>query len=84
MKKAAGTYRPWFDRLAYRVNIEQTDGEPVTEATVKLRVGDEVEHHVSEGDGPVNALDAALRKALCRLLPHGSPSCNWSITRCGW
>ena len=37
---------------------------PVTEATVKLRVGDAVEHTVSEGDGPVNALDGALRKAL--------------------
>jgi 2-isopropylmalate synthase len=68
VKKAAGTYRPWFDRLAYRVNIEQAAaGEPVTEATVKLRVGDAVEHHVGEGDGPVNALDGALRKAL---LPH--------------
>ncbi len=69
VKKAAGTYRPWFDRLAYRVNIEQTDGEPVTEATVKLRVSGVVEHHVSEGDGPVNALDAALRKALGRHFP---------------
>ena len=37
---------------------------PVTEATVKLRVGEAVEHTVSEGDGPVNALDGALRKAL--------------------
>ncbi len=37
---------------------------PVTEATVKLRVGDSIEHTVSEGDGPVNALDGALRKAL--------------------
>ena len=36
----------------------------VTEATVKLRAGDAVEHTVSEGDGPVNALDGALRKAL--------------------
>src|SRR4029077_393279 len=35
-----------------------------TEATIKLRVGDSFEHTVSEGDGPVNALDGALRKAL--------------------
>ena len=67
VKRAAGTYRPWFDRLAYRVNIEEAGGPPVTEATVKLRVGAVVEHHVAEGDGPVNALDGALRKAL---LPH--------------
>ena len=39
-------------------------GELVTEATVKLRVGEAVEHVVGEGDGPVNALDAALRKSL--------------------
>jgi 2-isopropylmalate synthase len=45
------------------------DGEPVTEATVKLRVGDSIEHAVSEGDGPVNALDGALRKALSGHFP---------------
>ncbi|MDB5310355.1 MAG: leuA 1 [Gemmataceae bacterium] len=65
VRKAAGLYRPWFERLAYRVNIEAgLDGMPVTEAAVKVKVGEEVQHTVSEGDGPVNALDAALRKAL--------------------
>ncbi len=65
VKKALGLYQPKFQRLAYRVNIE-TDGSgaPVTEATVKVRVGHDITHTVSEGDGPVNALDAALRKAL--------------------
>jgi 2-isopropylmalate synthase len=65
VKKAMGLYQPKFQRLAYRVNIE-TDGGgvPVTEATVKVRVGHDITHTVSEGDGPVNALDAALRKAL--------------------
>ena len=54
-----------FSRLAYRVNIETgVEGAPVTEATVKVRVGHDITHTVSEGDGPVNALDAALRKAL--------------------
>ena len=42
----------------------------VTEATVKLKIGDVVEHTVSEGDGPVNALDGALRKALERHYPR--------------
>jgi 2-isopropylmalate synthase len=65
VKRATGLYRPWFERLGYRVNIE-TDkhGQPVTEATVKVGVGDRTEHTVCEGDGPVNALDGALRKAL--------------------
>ena len=43
--------------------------QPITEATVKVRVGDTVEHTVSEGDGPVNALDGALRKALLPIYP---------------
>jgi 2-isopropylmalate synthase len=68
VKKAAGLYVPKFQRLVYRVNIETgAEGRPVTEATVKVRVGEAVMHTVSEGDGPVNALDGAVRKAL---LPH--------------
>jgi 2-isopropylmalate synthase len=71
VKKAAGLYRPWFERLAYRVNIEADGrGEPVTEATVKVRVGEQSEHTVFEGDGPVNALDGALRKALLPSYPR--------------
>lgn len=42
----------------------------VTEATVKIRIGEEVRHEVAEGDGPVNALDAALRKALGDAFPN--------------
>lgn len=65
VKKAAGLYHPKFERLAYRVNIEADErGQPITEATVKVRVGERTMHTVSEGDGPVNALDGALRKAL--------------------
>ena len=70
VKKTAGLYKPWFERLSYRVNIEQAAGQPLTEATVKLNVGGSVEHTVSEGDGPVNALDAALRKALTPYYPR--------------
>ena len=71
MKKTAGSYQPKFERLAYRVNIE-TEGrdQPRTEATVKVKVGDQVMHTVSEGDGPVNALDGALRKALQPIYPN--------------
>ncbi len=71
VKKAAGRYAPKFQRLAYRVNIEAgAEGVPVTEATVKLRVGEQLMHTVSEGDGPVNALDGALRKALLATYPR--------------
>jgi 2-isopropylmalate synthase len=71
VRKLAGKYQPRFERLSYRVNIEADEGgRPVTEATVKVKVGGEVRHTVSEGDGPVNALDAALRKALSGLLPN--------------
>jgi len=65
VEKIEGRYKPWFERLGYRVSVAgRADGEPVTEATVKLRIGAAIEHAVSEGDGPVNALDSALRKAL--------------------
>ena len=71
VKKAIGQYRPWFERLHYRVNIEQYQGAvTATEATVKVRVGEEVRHTASDGDGPVNALDGALRKALVPLFPQ--------------
>jgi 2-isopropylmalate synthase len=71
VKKAIGQYQPWFERLAYRVNIEHDGaGNPITEATVKLRVGERAQHTVSEGDGPVNALDGALRKALLADFPR--------------
>ncbi len=71
VKKALGVYRPKFERLAYRVNTETMEGHVVTtEATVKVRVGDLVQHTVGEGDGPVNAIDAALRKALQLAYPR--------------
>jgi 2-isopropylmalate synthase len=52
------------------VNVERnTAGRIVTEATVKLKVGGSSEHVVAEGDGPINALDNALRKSLERFYP---------------
>ena len=70
VKKATGQYKPWFDRLSYRVKTEHFGDQLLTEATVKLGIGGSVEHTVSEGDGPVNALDAALRKALLPYYPN--------------
>jgi len=72
VKKAIGVYEPKFERIAYRVNVEtgNTAIDPVTEATVKVRVNDVIQHTASEGDGPVNALDGALRKALEAFYPN--------------
>jgi 2-isopropylmalate synthase len=71
VKKSAGLYVPKFQRLGYHVNIETgSDGVPMTEATVKVRVGEQIQHTVSEGDGPVNALDGAVRKALLPTYPR--------------
>ncbi len=71
VKKCAGTYRPHFERLNFHVNVEADQhGTLVTEATVKLRIGETIRHEVAEGDGPVNALDAALRKALDFHFPN--------------
>jgi 2-isopropylmalate synthase len=65
VKRCAGQFTPHFDRVKYHVGVAAEEGrELVTEATVKLRIGDLELHEVGEGDGPVNALDAALRKAL--------------------
>lgn len=73
VKKVAGSYEAKFQRLHYRVNVE-TEGvaAPRTEATVKLRIdgAGPVRHEVGEGDGPVNALDTALRKALLPTYPN--------------
>jgi 2-isopropylmalate synthase len=65
VRRAAGMFQPHFERLKYHVAVStEGGGQPVTEATIKLRVGGKDRHEVAEGDGPVNALDAALRKAL--------------------
>ena len=70
VKKIMGTYKPAFELIKYYVTVERrTSGEMVNEATVKLKVDDRVVHVVGEGDGPVNALDAALRKSLENIYP---------------
>jgi 2-isopropylmalate synthase len=60
-----------FDRIDYRVLIEKrkADPHPVSEATVTVEVGGKVEHTAGWGNGPVNALDRALRNVLPRYFP---------------
>ncbi len=70
VRKIMGTYKPAFELIKYNTVVEKLkSGELITEATVKLKVGDQVEHVVGEGDGPVNALDAALRRSLENFYP---------------
>ncbi len=71
VQKCAGTFQPHFERDRFRVNVAAEGSEPTTtEAAVKLRIGHLTRHEVAEGDGPVNALDAALRKALADVYPN--------------
>jgi 2-isopropylmalate synthase len=72
MERALGNHRPFFDLDGYRVIVEEDggDGEPVAEATVRLRVRGIAEHTAASGNGPVNALDHALRKALEDFYPN--------------
>ena len=70
MKKAMKKYKKFFDLEAFRVIIEKKkDGKVTSEAAMKLKVNKIKEHTASEGDGPVNALDNALRKALLQFYP---------------
>ena len=72
MKKDTGEVETPFELEALRIIIEKNtnDGVTHTEAVIKLRVGDQIEHTAAEGNGPVNALDNALRKALLQFYPH--------------
>jgi 2-isopropylmalate synthase len=59
-----------FEVVGYHVSMRRDGPISVCQATTKVRVGDRTAHTVAEGDGPVNALDAALRKALTDLFPN--------------
>jgi 2-isopropylmalate synthase len=68
--KLRGAHQPYFELLGFRV-IDEHRGAlmPMSEATVKVKVGNRVEHTAATGNGPVNALDNALRRALERFYP---------------
>jgi len=69
IRKALGRVEPAFHLEAYHVSMRGDALEHVCEATVKVRVGDKTAHTVADGDGPVNALDQALRNALRGFYP---------------
>jgi 2-isopropylmalate synthase len=55
---------------AYHVSMRRDSSTSICEATIKVRVGEKRAHTVAEGDGPVNALDSALRAGLVRFFPQ--------------
>ncbi len=75
MKKALGLHRSFFDLIGFRVIVEKRSGGevPINEATIMVNVDGSVEHTAATGDGPVNALDNALRKALEKFYPELGP-----------
>jgi 2-isopropylmalate synthase len=71
LHRARDGYRAPFHLVDFMAVVEHREGRGLfAEATVKVRVGDRVFHTAAEGNGPVNALDAALRKALVPVYPH--------------
>jgi len=70
MKNTIGAHKKFFDLIGFKVIVDKKEkGEPVSEATIMVRVGDRTEHTAALGNGPVNAIDAALRKALYKFYP---------------
>jgi 2-isopropylmalate synthase len=71
LRRATNGYKPPFEIIDFMVITENRQGRGLfTEATVKVKVGDEVRHTVAEGNGPVNALNLALRQALNQDFPQ--------------
>jgi 2-isopropylmalate synthase len=77
VRRAKPDYKPPFELVDFMVVVERKRRSPtmgdleeiLSEATVKVKVGAEIMHTAAEGNGPVNALDHALRKALLRFYP---------------
>jgi 2-isopropylmalate synthase len=77
LRRAQPDYQPPFELVDFMVVVEKrrrppsrgNQEEPLSEASIKVKVDDRVVHTAAEGDGPVNALDQALRKALLQFYP---------------
>ncbi len=78
LRRAQRNYQPPFELVDFMVVIEKrrrpprtgNQEEPLSEATIKVKVGNRTVHTAAEGDGPVDALDQALRKALLQFYPN--------------
>jgi 2-isopropylmalate synthase len=71
LRRARPGYRAPFELLDFHLLVRGShNGSMAAEATVKVQVGDQVIHTAADGNGPVNALDAAVRKALLPFYPR--------------
>ncbi len=72
VKRRLPGWKDFFTLEGFKLIIhkESFESQPISEAIIKVRVGDEVEHTAADGNGPVNALDNALRKALEKFYPE--------------
>ena len=71
MRRQQKDYTPPFEMIDYSATVEHRKGRGIfAEAMVKIKVNDEVIHTIAEGNGPVNALDSALRKGLIPIYPE--------------
>jgi 2-isopropylmalate synthase len=73
LKRQSPDYQPPFELVDYTIYVEHRTGRGlVTESTVKVRINGEIVHTAAEGNGPVNALDNALRKAIVPIYPEAA------------
>ena len=71
LRSETNEFSPFFNLVDSKVNVfYDAVGHSTSEAVLKIEVNNEIEHTASDGDGPVNALDKALRKALLRFYPE--------------
>lgn len=70
VREIVGQSVEFFDCVSFSVNVVKHNSEIVNDALVKVKVGSNIEITADEGDGPVNALDKALRKALVSFYPE--------------
>ncbi|QNU66850.1 citramalate synthase [Ruminiclostridium herbifermentans] len=71
IRKILGKYKPFFELVEFKVIVDEPTVSSVSSsAMIKIKVGEQTEITAAEGDGPVNALDSALRKALERFYPQ--------------
>lgn len=70
-KRHLGHYCDRFEFLGFRsIEERRENGDVTSEFTIKLKVGDQIEHTAAEGNGPVDAMASAVRKALLRFFPE--------------
>jgi 2-isopropylmalate synthase len=69
-RRTLGGVPHFFDVLSFRTSVEKFNGDMHTEAVVKVKVGNDIYLNAGEGNGPVNALDVALRKDLGKFQRH--------------